>query len=373
MPWLRLRVLILLVTPTVLVAALGLRSDVSEVSAAGGSDRARAATVRFGVYPGGDVGATDGVARAAPVDAARRLELLRALRAGRSAFVLHEYAGFRDPGSLEGGSIHIERVLRDAAATGCQVEVVLRYQPSSRRAATAVPAYVRFVRQTVRRFGGRPELVGFQVTNEANVQNAPDAADGDFPGVRKALVRGAVAAAEERAALGRGDLQVGFNAAYGEGGRRFWRGLRRGGGRDFRRSIDYVGLDVYPGTWPSPSRRPPSSRAARRVVRRAIAGLRRDMRRAGLGRSVAVHVSEAGYPTGPRRSERAQARVLRATVAAVMAARRSHGVTDFRWFDLRDADSASRDFQSRYGLLRDDLTPKRAYGALRTLVARHGA
>jgi hypothetical protein len=362
--------LVALLASVTLVAVSASRDSVTPVGAAGSARHPQ--SVRFGVYPGGDVGGTGGVAKAAPVDAARRLELLRELGAGR-AFVLHEYAGFFGAGSFEGASIHVESVLRDAAATGSQVELVLRYQPHSRDAATAVPAYVEFVRAMVRRFGGRREVVGFQITNEANVAGAPDAADGDFPGVLAALARGVIAARAEAAALGRRDLGIGFNAANGEGGRRFWRALRRAGGTEFRRAVGYVGLDVYPGTWPTPSRRPPSARAARRTVRRAIVRLRRDMRRAGLGRRVAVHVSEAGYPTGPGRSEQAQARVLRATVAAVLAARRRHNVTDFRWFDLRDADSRSADFQSRYGLLRDDLTPKPAYRELRSLVARHGA
>lgn len=364
------RALVALLASAALVAVGASREGVTPVGAAGSEAHPR--SLRFGVYPGGDVGGTAGVARAAPVDAARRLELLRALGAGR-AFVLHEYAGFVGPESLEGAAVHVESVLRDAAATGSQVELVLRYQPRSRDAATAVPAYVEFVRAMVRRFGGRRAVVGFQITNEANVAGAPDASDGDFPGVLAALVHGLVAARAEAAALGRDDLGIGFNAAHGSGGRRFWRALRRAGGPEFRRAVGYVGLDVYPGTWPAPSRRPPSASAARRTVRRAIVRLRRDMRRAGLGRRVAVHVSEAGYPTGPGRSEQAQARVLRATVAAVLAARRRHNVTDLRWFDLCDADSGSGDLQSRYGLLRDDLTPKPAYRELRSLVARHGA
>jgi hypothetical protein len=274
--------------------------------------------------------------------------------------------GFTGPESLEGATLHAERVLDDAAATGSQVELVLRYQPASRTAETAVPAYVDFVRRIVSAFGGRRELVGFQITNEANLRGAPEAADGDFPGVRDALVRGVLAAV---AARPRDDVEVGFNVAYGEGGERFWQALRQ---RDFTRAVDYVGIDLYPGTWPTPPPRPPSTRAVRRFVGNAIAGLRADMRQAGLGHDVPVHVSEAGYPTGPGRTERVQARVLRATVGAVLAASRTHAVTDFRWFDLRDADSSSGDFQAGYGLLRDDLTPKPAYGALRALVARYG-
>jgi hypothetical protein len=41
-----------------------------------------------------------------------------------------------------------------------------------------------------------------------------------------------------------------------------------------------------------------------------------------------------------------------------------------RWFDLRDADSSSSSFESQYGLMRDDYSPKPAFGAYRALVAR---
>ncbi|WP_320672046.1 hypothetical protein [Patulibacter defluvii] len=328
--------------------------------------------VRFGVYPGGDAGGTDGVLRAQAVDPGRRLAMIRGLRAGRRDFVLHEYAAFHDAGSFAAAVPHVDQVLRDAAATGCQVELVLRYQPSDREPAHAVPAYLEFVRQVARTYGPRRELVGLQITNEANVVGAPAAADGDYPGVAQALVEGVATAAAERDRLGHRHLAIGFNAAHDLRGHDFWTGLRRSGGPAFARAVDYVGLDVYPGTWPTPARRPPSSHAVRTTVRRSLARLRANMRRAGLGRRVAVHVSENGYPTGPGRSERTQARVLRASVAAVLGARRRYGVSDYRWFDLRDADSGSADFQSRYGLLRDDLSPKPAFAALRALVARHG-
>ena len=83
-------------------------------------------------------------------------------------------------------------------------------------------------------------------------------------------------------------------------------------------------------------------------------------------------MSEAGYPTGPGRSARRQAAVLRAVARAVAAEGPAYGVTDFRWFDLRDADSGSRSFESRYGLLRDDYSPKTGFRSYRRIIARHG-
>jgi hypothetical protein len=45
-------------------------------------------------------------------------------------------------------------------------------------------------------------------------------------------------------------------------------------------------------------------------------------------------------------------------------------VTSYCWFDLRDSDSSSSSFQSQYGLLRDDYSPKPAFAVYRRLVAK---
>src|SRR5206468_3396179 len=89
---------------------------------------------------------------------------------------------------------------------------------------------------------------------------------------------------------------------------------------------------------------------------------------AGLGRRVPVHVEENGWPTGPGRAEDAQARSLQTMVRAVHDFRGTYGVTDYRWFDLRDHNTASANFQHHYGLLRDDYSPKAGFGVYRRLV-----
>jgi len=80
---------------------------------------------------------------------------------------------------------------------------------------------------------------------------------------------------------------------------------------------------------------------------------------AGLGPRVPIHVEENGWPTGPGRAEDMQARSLETMVRAVHDFRGTYGVTDYRWFDLRDHNSASANFQHHYGLLRDDYSPNR--------------
>jgi hypothetical protein len=67
-----------------------------------------------------------------------------------------------------------------------------------------------------------------------------------------------------------------------------------------------------------------------------------------------------------------QVAAMKAAVKGVNAVRRTYNISDYRWFDLRDADSSSSSFESQYGLMRDDYTPKPAFGSYRKLVARLG-
>ena len=83
-------------------------------------------------------------------------------------------------------------------------------------------------------------------------------------------------------------------------------------------------------------------------------------------------MSESGYPTGPGRTEAMQEEALRAAVQAVAKVAPAQRVTGYRWFDLRDADSSSSSFESQYGLMRDDYSPKPAFSAYRELIATLG-
>ena len=94
------------------------------------------------------------------------------------------------------------------------------------------------------------------------------------------------------------------------------------------------------------------------------------MREAGIRSRVPIHVEENGYPTGPARTYGDQRSALESMVGAVNAYRANYNVTNYFWFDLRDADSGSPNFQQQYGLLRDDYSPKPAFESYRALVDR---
>jgi hypothetical protein len=213
-----------------------------------------------------------------------------------------------------------------------------------------------------------------QVTNEANVAGAPDAADGAYRGARAALVRGVIAARDEARTRGFHHLRIGFNWAYqlGRSEQAFFSSLWRRGGRRFATAVDWVGLNSYPGTWGPPLGPGDLGVGVRSATLAAIRMLREDLLPRARLRAADLYVTESGYPTGPGRTEAMQEQALRAAVNAVAGAAETYRVTGYRWFDLRDADSASGSFESRYGLMRDDYSPKAAFSAYRDLIATLG-
>ncbi len=363
-----LRPLIVTVGGLVLIAfaLLAGRSHVEPAAAAKAPS-----PLRFGIYPGGGVGTVLAPPTAGKAAAFSEIDALKRLQGDRRALVMHLYTEIDGTSALDGHLQWARSELDRYHREGFKAEFVLRHKPVSRKAGVAVDRYVRGVRKAVRRLGKHPALLGLQITNEVNVENAPDAGDGAFPGARKALVRGVVAARSELRRMKVRRVTVGFNVAESVADRGFWRDLRRLGGKRFARSVDWVGVDVYPSTWPASK---PTRAGVRRHITRALRTLRRkNLPSAGLGRRVKLHITENGYPTGPGRSESNQVLVMRESVRTVSRLRRVYGVSDYRWFNLRDADSSSRHFEHQYGVLRDDGTAKPAFAELRRLVTRLGA
>ena len=82
-----------------------------------------------------------------------------------------------------------------------------------------------------------------------------------------------------------------------------------------------------------------------------------------------VPVDQAEYETGPGRGEDMQAVVLDDFVRTVNAYRGAYGIEAFNWFGLRDNNSEGPNFQSFFGLLRDDYSRKPAFAVYRDLIA----
>jgi len=325
----------------------------------------------FGIYPGGAAGTVGPSGPVAPEDPALRLAALERLRPPGREFVLHLYTSYT--GAL--GSSAAQQVgeeIHDYASAGFQTELVAAYRPADGGSAADVRGFAEFVRQAVRSLGPVPGFVSVQVTNEANQGSSPNTSDGYYAGAEDAVIDGVVAAKGELSKDGLDQVKVGFNWAYAtdRAERAFWHYLGRHGGRRFVDDLDWVGLDAYPGTWgPALGRRGLPAETTS-FIDRALRALRVTyMPLAGIPQTVPLRVSEIGYPTGPGRTDAMQLTVMKAAVEAIYHARGTYNITGLRWFDLRDADSSSNSFESQYGLMRDDYSPKPAFGAYRALVA----
>lgn len=345
------------------------------VSSGHSMTRATTDALVFGIYPGGAAGTVGPSGPLKPENSALRLDALRQLRPQRRPFVLHLYAGYTGAGGYSAK----QQVGQEIAAyghAGFETELALAYRPEDGGSSADVAGFVEFVRESVRSLANEPGFVSVQVTNEANAGGAPNASDGYYAGAEDALIRGVIAARELVRSDHHSRVSVGFNWAYATDAaqRAFWTYLGRAGGRRFVDAVEWVGLDAYPGTW-GPQLGPGGLAAATgRFMDAAFSRLRSTyLPLAGIPESVPLVVTENGYPTGPGRTEAMQVTAMRAAVSAVYRARREYNITGYRWFDLRDADSATPSVESQYGLMRDDYSPKPAFQAYRDLVAAYDA
>ncbi len=327
--------------------------------------------LRFGVYPWGGAGTVNPADPPVADDPAKAMAAAKAFKGSRSLTV-HLYGQYTGVNSEEADAL-----ISDAkwwSDNGLRVEMVVRYRPAR---PDLGPGYVPWVRNVAARLAALPGVAALQIGNEPNNTASAAAGDGAYPGVIDAIAHGVPAARSALVAAGRADVSVGFNWAAGSSPcttEPMWSQLKAAGGGAFLSAVGWVGIDVYPGTWSPPS---PTAVPTASLVNATITdGLRclrtRHMVTAGLSKAVAITVAETGYPTDADRSEGTQASVLQWTIAAVLSVRRAYGVTDLRWFSLRDANTASRQLENGYGLLHDDYTPKPAFDAYQQIIAAEG-
>jgi hypothetical protein len=327
--------------------------------------------LRFGIGPlvqAGQIGPNP--SPAVPERRPRTHEALARLRRPGRPFVLRLNRFFWS--DRERGFRRYLGLARRFARRGYQVELQVRYHPDARQEGN-IRAWRRHVREVVRRFGRIRRIVALQVTNEVNLTLSPDSSDGAYERAREALVEGVVAAKDEARRRGLRRLEIGFNWFWrldAATERAFWASLRQLGGRRFARSLDWLGLDVYPGTVFPPALAPGGERDA---IVTALGTLRCFARSTGIPSSVPIKVEENGWPTEPPiRSYERQAELLESMVRTVHRFRGTFGVTDYRWFNLRDGDSDSRLLFQHFGLLESDYDRKPAFGRYRRLVRELG-
>lgn len=335
-----------------------------------GTPASAGAPIRFGDDPelAGDAGPAQ--LPAVPLDDARVLTAVQELRPPGKALVQRLNRLFESDG--DAGIARFQATVARFDRAGLDSEIQVRYHPT-RAQEGDLAAWTGYVRHVVDVFGPDPHVLALTITNEVNLPVSQNTSDGAYARARDALIQGIVAARDEADRKGFGRLRLGFTYAYrSPQDNDFWSYLGSHGTPAFRQALDWVGLDLYPGSV-FPPVVAPGSYGAETV--QALGTLRRClMPMAHLTGSTQIWVTENGYASAPApRSPASQQDALSETVRAVCDHSTTFGVTDYRYFNLRDNNSSGGGLFSADGLLRDDSTPKPSFATYRSLVASCGA
>ena len=326
--------------------------------------------IRWGINPRVQVGQLGPLpVTALPEDPAQQLAGLSALSAGRP-FVLRLNRIFWPEPAGQLAKLDSD-VVRYGAA-GYLLELQLRYHPSSGESATSPDDFAAWAAALAHHYDADPDVVSIQVTNEANFSLSADSSDGGYTYVKNALIKGIEAVHGQLVADGAAArVKVGFNWFYRSDPnteKTFWTYLRDHGGPSFLGALDWVGLDAYPGTVFLPVE---ATGGYYTGMINALSTLH-DCLMAYAGISKPIYIEETGFFTeGPDPSPKGpavQLEALRELTGAATDYAGLYGVTDFRWFDLRDADSGSPNPQQHYGLLNSDYSRKPAFCAYSQVV-----
>ena len=264
------------------------------------------------------------------------------------------------------GIERFERMARHYASLGFDVEIQVRYHPAPDRDGD-IGAWLDYVRRVVRAFGPIKHVVSLQITNEVNISFSPNTSDGAYANA----VRGAGARRAGRQARGRARrlrpahhrLQLRLALRRRRRGLLARRRRRRRQAAAPRHGLG--GRRRLPGHVRPADDHQPRRRAARgrRPGARVLHAARRP------------RAPDADPPRGARlphrpRPHRGGRRRLRSRRSSTRCSRYrgTYGITNANWFGLRDNNSAGPDFQSFFGLLRDDYSPKPAFGEYKRLI-----
>jgi hypothetical protein len=312
----------------------------------------------FGIYPGSAVG---DAAPAGPPDRPDRISqaLTQLQGATGRPFIVRAYDMYIDPGD----AIHATPSQAPAGydrylGGGRALDLVAQYHSRS----GDVAGYCSFIEGLIDHHG--EHLATLQVGEEPNITGNPTL-DGAYPRITEALIAGVRTAKDKARRCGHPGLKVGCNSSplLGPDGA-FFTDLTRAGGEQFVADLDYIGLDFFPDVF-----RPIPPARLDAVVQALLEAHRRDnLAPAGLGHLPLV-ITEHGWPTGPDRSAKRQAEVLRTVIDVLSRNAQALNITGYIHHTLRDARTAGSGLFCQFGLMTDDYTPKPAFYAYRDLIS----
>jgi hypothetical protein len=328
----------------------------------------RGAPLRFGVDPGvaGSAGGTQ--LPAVRDNPSLDLKAVKALRPPGHPLVIRLNRLFWSDGQR--GIDAFAGQVRRYTQAGFESELQVRYHPPQGQAGD-IPAWVAYVRHVVDTFGPNRRVVSMTITNEDNVTFSPNTSDGYYAGAQDALTQGVEAAHAEAVRRHFAQLRFGFTYAYRfspAGDAAFFSYLGSHGGPGFRAALGFVGVDFYPRSVYPPALLPGDTYRSELAQAAGVVRLC-YLPKAGIGSATPIWFTENGVPTGAN-SDAQQAAALRELVQAARDYSGTFDITDYRWFNLRDSNSASPaglvgPTFSTDGLLRSDYTRKPSFCAYR--------
>ena len=315
----------------------------------------------FGIYPGGQLGTPNGMTDGPPDNPAQILKALDILQGEHNTLMVRSYIIYKGKGIPP--TLSNDKP-EQFAIHGRQLDLVLCFQSFEED----LSGWINFIRDMIGIY--HPYLGKLQITEEANV-NLP-VLDGHYQASRAALVAGIVAAHQVLKKMNL-PIPVGFNATPDfNPNRQFWKEIGSLANQSFYEALGFVGLDFFPDVFrPIPGA--DDALVLENSIRYIISLYRDDMKQAGILHTIPIHITENGWPTGEGRSEEQQVERIEKIIQAIFKLRNELNITYYEFFALRDADSSMTDIFYRFGIMKDDYTPKKAFFTFKKIISELGA
>lgn len=208
-----------------------------------------------------------------------------------------------------------------------------------------------------------------QITEEPNNPDTKSGGDGSSKFVKEAIISGVIAAKKQANDLGLNVL-VGFNAviSFNESDT-FWKDLKLRSNEIFTNSLDYIGLDFYPGVF-----RPlPIGMNLKTAVSAVLNHFRKEnLIQGGFSEQLPIHITENGFPTNDTINEEMQAEAIKEIVETISELSIELKITHYEFFMLRDSNKEGWGLipgqNFRFGILKEDYSQKKSFHELKKLI-----
>lgn len=307
----------------------------------------------FGIYPGSVVGVGD-LWSGKPDRPALIQQALDTLQGQAASFLVRAYFHYKGGGEENN---HTPLNPEQYAIRGRTLDLVICHQT----AEEPLDGWLDCIRRAIVAYGD--VLDHLQIAEEVGVTT--EGLDGYYRNSLGAMIAGVIAAKQEIRKRG-SPARVGINATPSFGPDSFWRNLAAHAPKAFFDSLDYIGLDFFPGVFSPPQ--PPDKLEG--VVSAVLREFRKDATNAGVTPETSLFITENGWPTGRDRYPEVQATVLATVLNAVVARKEELNIGGYEHFSLRDlaSNKPNGSVMHEFGLMDDEYRPKPAFETYRALI-----